>query len=391
MKGRMPMSMVSEQPAVYRDPKRYWYLLSIFWPLVPVIGIWAALSTGWGILYGTTLILWYGIVTGLDILLGKDEANPPDSAMTGLEADGYYRFLAYLTVPVHYVTLVVCAWAVATVPMAWWEVLLLALSVGVANGLAINTGHEIGHKPASLDRWMAKIVLAVVGYGHFLLEHNRGHHRDVATPEDPASARFGENIYTFAMREIPGGLKRAWNNEVERLRRRGKSVWSLENEVLQPALITAASYGALIAWLGPVIIPFLGLQMAFGWWQLTSANFIEHYGLLRQKGPDGRYERCRPEHSWNANDIFSNLILFHLQRHSDHHANPVRSYQCLRSFESLPTLPAGYPGMFFLSYFPPLWRAVMDKRVITWANGDWSKINLDPAYARRHGLQATPA
>jgi alkane 1-monooxygenase len=129
--------------------------------------------------------------------------------------------------------------------------------------------------------------------------------------------------------------------------------------------------------------------MAFGWWQLTSANFIEHYGLLRKKGPDGRYERCRPEHSWNANDIFSNLILFHLQRHSDHHATPVRSYQCLRNFDNLPTLPAGYPGMFFASYIPPLWRWIMDKRVIAWAGDDWSKINLDPAWADRHGVVRT--
>lgn len=384
------MSLAAQdRPVAYADPKRYWYALSIFWPLVPALGVWAALATGWGVFYGFTLILWYVIVTALDFALGKDEANPPDAAMEQLEGDRYYRLLAYLTVPVHYVTLVVAAWAVATQPLAWWEVLLLALSVGVANGLAINTGHELGHKPATLDRWMAKIALAVVGYGHFLLEHNRGHHRDVATPEDPASARFGENIYAFALREIPGGLRRAWAHEVERLSRRGKSVWSLENEVLQPALITLVLYGVLIAVFGPVIIPFLAIQMAFGWWQLTSANFIEHYGLLRLKGPDGRYERCRPEHSWNANDIFSNLILFHLQRHSDHHANPLRAYQCLRNFDNLPTLPAGYPGMFFVAYIPPLWRWIMDKRVIAWAKGDMSKVNLDPAWADRHGCART--
>ena len=344
-----------------------------------------ALATGWGIFYGLTLIIWYVVVTAVDSLLAEDESNPPDSVVERLEADRYYRVLAYLTVPVHYVTLIVTAWVVATQSLAWWEVLLLALSVGIANGLAINTGHELGHKPAGLDRWMAKIVLAVVGYGHFLLEHNRGHHRDVATPDDPASSRFGENIYAFALREIPGGLKRAWNHEVERLARRGKSVFSLENEVLQPLLITIVLYGTLIALLGPVIIPFLAIQMLFGWWQLTSANYIEHYGLLRMKGTDGRYERCRPEHSWNSNRVFSNLILFHLQRHSDHHANPLRSYQCLRSFKDLPTLPGGYPIMFFVSYIPPLWRAMMDKRLIEKVNGDMSKVNLDPAWAAGHG------
>jgi alkane 1-monooxygenase len=135
----------------------------------------------------------------------------------------------------------------------------------------------------------------------------------------------------------------------------------------------------MVAVFGPIMLIFLPLQAAFGWWQLTSANFIEHYGLLRQKGVDGRYERCRPEHSWNANHIVTNLILFHLQRHSDHHANPTRRYQSLRNFEGLPELPSGYPAMFLLSYFPWAWRRIMDHRVLTLARGDLSKINVDPS------------
>src|SRR5262249_50104889 len=157
---------------------------------------------------------------------------------------------------------------------------------------------------------------------HFFVEHNRGHHRDVATPEDPASARLGESIYGFALREVPGAWRRSWRSEAERLARKGKTAWSVDNEVLQPLVITLAVYAVLVAVLGPTMLIFLPLQAAFGWWQLTTANYIEHYGLLRQKAADGRYERCRPEHSWNANHIATNLILFHLQRHSDHHANP---------------------------------------------------------------------
>jgi alkane 1-monooxygenase len=287
--------------------------------------------------------------------------------------------LTYVAVPMHYAVLIVAAWAAATQPMTAVSFLGLTLSVGLVSGLAINTGHELGHKKTTHERWLAKLVLAVVGYGHFFVEHNRGHHRDVATPEDPASARLGESLYAFAVRELPGAWRRAWGSEVERLRRRGIAVWSLHNEVLQPLLITALLYAALIAGFGRAMLIFLPLQAAFGWWQLTSANFIEHYGLLRRKTADGRYERCRPEHSWNANHIATNVILFHLQRHSDHHANPTRRYQSLRNFDGLPELPSGYPAMFALAYLPWAWRRVMDPRVIAWAAGDLAKLNVDPS------------
>jgi len=183
----------------------------------------------------------------------------------------------------HYAALIVSAWWVGTQPMSWLEIGALALSLGIVNGLALNTGHELGHKKETFDRWMAKIVLAVVGYGHFFIEHNKGHHRDVATPMDPATSRMGESIYKFSIREIPGAFIRAWGLEEQRLSRRGQSVWSFDNEILQPMIITVILYAVLLALFGPKMLVFLPIQMAFGWWQLTSANYIEHYGLLRQK------------------------------------------------------------------------------------------------------------
>ena len=268
----------------------------------------------------------------------------------------------------------------------------LALSLGVVNGLALNTGHELGHKKEAFDRWMAKLVLAVVGYGHFFIEHNKGHHRDVATPKDPATSRMGENIYSFATREIPGAFKRAWELEEVRLERSGKSVWSLDNEILQPLIITVVLYAGLLAFFGPIMLVFLPIQMAYGWWQLTSANYIEHYGLLREKLPNGKYEHQKPHHSWNSNHIMSNLILFHLQRHSDHHAHPTRSYQSLRDFKDLPALPSGYPGMFFAALIPSWFRSIMDHRVLDWAKGDLNKIQIEPGmrdyYDRKFGSVA---
>ncbi len=371
--------------ARYIDRKRYLWMLSVVWPAAPMIGLYLVNLTGWSVFYALTMIIWYGVIPLLDVLFGNDPNNPPDAAMARLEADRYYRILTYLTVPVHYASLIVSVWWVATQPMAWWEIVVLALSLGIVNGLALNTGHELGHKKAAFERWMAKIVLAVVGYGHFFIEHNKGHHRDVATPEDPATSRMGENIYKFSLREIPGAFSRAWELEKVRLGRAGKSVWSLENEIIQPLLITIALYTSLVLVFGPdpKLLVFLPIQMAFGWWQLTSANYIEHYGLLREKTADGRYERAQPRHSWNSNHIASNLILFHLQRHSDHHAHPTRRYQSLRDFPGLPELPTGYPGMFFIAMIPPLFRSVMDRRVVEWADGDLGKIQIDGASRRR--------
>jgi alkane 1-monooxygenase len=216
------------------------------------------------------------------------------------------------------------------------------------------------------------------------MEHNAGHHAQVATPEDSASARMGESIYRFALREIPGGVRRAWSLEGKRLARRGCSLFSWRNHILQSYAVSIVLYGGLLWTFGPVILPFLLIQTAWAWWQLTSANYIEHYGLLREKGPDGRYERCQPKHSWNANHLASNLVLFHLERHSDHHAYAARRYQSLRHYEDVPQLPSGYFGMFLLAYVPPLWYRVMDKRLLALVDGDPGRVNrqdlnMDPS------------
>lgn len=383
----MSTSILEDPPSsygvTYRDKKRYLWPLAVVWPAIPLVGIYLAGLTGIAAFYWLTLFVWYGAIPILDWVLGNDTSNPPEEAVPALEGDRFYRYLVYLTVPMHYAALITSAWYVGTHDLGWTSILGLALSVGIVNGLAINTGHELGHKKSTLERWLAKIVLAVVGYGHFYIEHNKGHHKHVSTPEDPASARFGEGIYRFALREIPGAWIRAWQSEKERLGRQGKGPWTLDNEVLQPLAITVPLYVGLVALFGMKIIPYLLIQAAFGWWQLTSANYIEHYGLMRRKLPDGRYERCQPHHSWNSNHVMSNLILFHLQRHSDHHAYPTRRYQSLRDFENLPSLPSGYPAMFAIAFVPPLWRALMDRKVLELYGGDVTRINIDPKKRER--------
>ena len=143
-------------------------------------------------------------------------------------------------------------------------------------------------------------------------------------------------------------------------------------------------YGLMVSFWGVVLVPFLLLAAGFGWWQLTLANYVEHYGLLRQKEANGRYQRCEPKHSWNSNFKLSNLLLVHLQRHSDHHAHPTMPYQVLRDYDDVPQLPQGYFGMFLVAMIPPIWFAIMNPRVVAWAEGDMMRVNLDPA--RREAL-----
>ena len=368
------------EKASYRDSKRALWSLSLLWAAYPMVGV--ALHAATGVELWLLLPILFGYIGGplIDWALGEDTDNPPEAVVPTLESDRYYRLLTYLTVPIHFVSLLVCAWWAATAGLHWWGFLVLAISTGIGSGLGINTGHELGHKRSQLEHWLAKIVLAVPAYGHFWIEHNKGHHRDVATPEDPASSRMGESIYRFALREIPGAARRGWELEKQRLTRRGKSAWSIDNEILQSYAITALLQLSLIAVLGWLMIPFLLLHNFFAWWQLTSANYIEHYGLLRQKLPSGRYERCQPHHSWNSNHRYSNLQLFHLERHSDHHAHPTRRYQSLRDFADVPRLPNGYYGMYVLAYLPPLWFRVMDQRVLGLKHvaGDLAKVNIAP-------------
>jgi alkane 1-monooxygenase len=259
----------------------------------------------------------------------------------------------------------------------------LALTVAMVSGIAINTAHELGHKRASIERWLSRVALAQSGYGHFYIEHNRGHHVRVATPEDPASARLGESFYAFLPRTVLGSVRSAWELERTRLARLGSSPWSPRNDILDAWAMTIVLFAALVAGFGVVVLPYLLIQAAIGFSLLEVVNYLEHYGLLRQRRDDGRFERTRPEHSWNSNNTASNVLLYHLQRHSDHHANPIRRYQALRHVDDAPQLPTGYAGMILLAVIPPLWRRIMDHRVLDHYRGELDRANLKPGLRRQ--------
>jgi alkane 1-monooxygenase len=358
------MTTATFEAAAWKDGKRHAWLMGLLIPSLPLLGWALVAATGLSVFWWTGPIFYFLIIPPLELLIGEDRNNPPDGAVERLENDRYYRYCTFLYLPLQYASLIGSAWLVARGGLSWLDVLGIALTTGLSSGVGINAAHEMGHKKPTLERWLAKIALAPTAYGHFFVEHNRGHHVRVATPEDPASSRLGESFWAFLPRTVIGSARSAWNLEKERLGRSGRSPWTLRNDVLNAWLMSVVLFGGLILWLGPVIIPFLLIQAVYGFMLLEVVNYLEHYGLVRQKQADGRYERCQPQHSWNSNHVVTNLLLYHLQRHSDHHTNPTRRYQALRHFEQSPQLPSGYASMVALAYIPPLWRWVMDRRVL---------------------------
>ncbi len=367
----------------WTDTKRYAWLLGIVVPLAP-FGAWFWVSlTGFGGFWFLGPVLVFGVFPLLDFAIGMDRDNPPDSVLKFLEQDRYYRWCTYLFIPIQYAGLVLACWMWSSGDLTIVESIGLALTMGVVGGIAINTAHELGHKRANSEKWLSRVALAQTFYGHFFIEHNRGHHVKVATPEDPASSRLGESFWAFLPRTVAGSLRSAWEIEAARLDRLGKPHFSIHNDILSAWAMTVVLFGGLAIVFGPVVLPFLLVQAVVGFSLLEVVNYLEHYGMLRQKvGEKQRYERVLPMHSWNSNNIVTNVFLYHLQRHSDHHANPTRRYQTLRDFEESPVLPTGYAGMILLAACPPVWRRVMDPRVRAHYGGDMRLANVHPR--RRH-------
>ncbi|WP_255950497.1 alkane 1-monooxygenase [Streptomyces odontomachi] len=368
-----------EEQVTWRDPKRYLWLLGLVIPLFPFICYGLVKVTGWSVMWLAGAATIYVLVPLLEPLIGKDDANPPQSVLAWLEADHYYRWCTYLYVPLQYAGLVFGCWVISSGDIAVGWRIVLAITCGGVAGIGINTAHELGHKKESVERWLSKINLAQTCYGHFFIEHNRGHHVRVATPDDPASARLGESFWRFWPRTVSGSLRSAWHLEKKRLARSGKGPWTIKNDVLNAWLMSVVLFAALAIAFGPGILPYLVAQAIFGFSLLEVINYTEHYGLGRERTPSGRYERCAPKHSWNSDNVVTNILLYHLQRHSDHHANPTRRYQALRNFDEAPELPTGYAGMILMAYFPPIWRRVMDKRVIDHYGGDVTRANIQPS------------
>lgn len=364
------------------DKKRFGWLLS---PGLPVIGMGILAGYHFGpkatqkiFAMGGPLLL-HVIIPTLDALIGDDANNPNDEQIKALVNDPYYDRIVKAFIPLQMAANTFAGYVVSRPNVSLLDQILLGISMGAINGVGVNTAHELSHRPQKKDHYWSHASLMPLGYNHFRIEHPYGHHKRVATPEDPASSKMGESFYRFWPRTVIGGLKSAIQIEKRRLERKGLKFFSQENELFHGWAMSTGYHALMLKAYGKKIIPYTLTQAFYGVSLFEIVNYIEHYGLKRGQKADGSYERTLPEHSWNNNNIVTNLFLYQLQRHSDHHAFPSRPFQALRHFDEAPELPSGYATMLIPALIPPLWYKIMDQRVYQHYQGDLSKANILPS------------
>lgn len=352
--------------------KKFSYLIAMLPLALPPLLLSAGQATGlvnlfaWGV-----PVVVFGIIPVLDLLLGKDALNPDEDAdVPRMNHELFYRAITLGWVAGFGVLLV---WAMLELAAGTFSLaggIGWIFSIGIVGGLGINVAHELIHKDGKLETRAGGLLLSLVCYAGFKVEHLRGHHVHVSTPEDASSSRYNQSLYNFLPQAYARNFINAWKLEADRLRRKGHKAFSWRNELIWWYSLSALALMALtiaFGWLGAAY--FLG-QSFIALNLLEIVNYLEHYGLHRRKLDNGRYERTGPEHSWNSNYFLTNVFLFHLQRHSDHHAWAKRRYQVLRHHDVAPQLPAGYAAMVVLALVPPLWRSVMNPRVEAYYRGE---------------------
>lgn len=342
--------------------KKLAYLIGPAVLLLPTISFFLGEHVGSQALQAWLSLLMLLFVTPLaDYLLGKDEYNPNQAEQEALAASQYFDHLLKLVVPLQFYNIIFCASIFLSGHFDGIHQVGWLLSCGLISGaVAINTAHELVHRDGKFEPFLGGLLLSSVCYATFKVEHLRGHHVNVATPEDASTSRKGEGVYGFLLRAIPYNVRNAWKLEAIRLRNKGLAWYSYRNELLMWSAVSSA-FGALSFQLGGLagLGFFLG-QSFLAIITLEIINYIEHYGLERKQLPNGKYERVNHRHSWNSSFLLTNVLLWQLQRHSDHHMQPKRRYQLLSVYPDSPQLPAGYSTMFILALFPWAWRRVVD-------------------------------
>lgn len=317
-----------------------------------------------GIFFFVPVIYSFIVIPLLELFMEHSSQNMTKAEEEVAKKDISFDILLWLIVPVQYILVGIFLYKLKTEPLSWWEIIGIISALGMSCGIfGINVAHELGHRNTWYEQLMSKALLLTSLYMHFFIEHNRGHHKNVSTDEDPASARYGETLYAFWLRSIINSWLHAWKLENNRLEKTGKKWYSLQNEMLQYQLIQAgflSLIGLFFGWL-PMLC-FIAAAI-IGFLLLETVNYVEHYGLRRKKVDDAFYEKVMPAHSWNSNHPIGRLMLFELSRHSDHHYMASRKYQILRHFDQSPQMPTGYPGMMVLSMFPPLWFWFMHREI----------------------------
>ncbi len=335
------------------------YLFVYVTPLLVFVSIYLG-----GIYSYIAIIYVFGLIPFLEFFFSGTTQNMSEVEESLVNQDRWYDLLLYSLVPIQVALLIYFLYRVDDDSLLLWEKMGLMTAYGMSCGaLGINAAHELGHRSTWYEQMMSKILLATTQYMHFFIEHNRGHHKNVSTDEDPASARYGETVYGFFVRSIRDSWLSAWHLEGKRLAANKQGFWSLHNEMLRFQIIQLLILVAiLIVFDWHVLLFYLG-GATIGFLLLETVNYIEHYGLRRKQISDGRYERTLPIHSWNSNHSLGRILLLEVTRHSDHHYLANRKYQILRHFDESPQMPTGYPGMMLLSLVPPLWFKVMHRQI----------------------------
>lgn len=307
----------------------------------------------------------YGFIPLMEFIFTGTAENFTAEEEAVERKDIYYDLLIYSMVPLQYVILGLYLWTITSKDLVWYEYVGITLAMGLACGaLGINVAHELGHRVKKYEQWMSKSLLLTSLYMHFFIEHNRGHHKNVSTPLDPATSRLNETFYAFWPRTVMGSWMDAWKLESHRLNKMKQSFWNpLHNEMLRFQIIQTLFLVAIFFIFGWKGVVGMIASAVIGFSLLEIVNYIEHYGLMRKQLPNGAYEKVKPHHSWNSGHELGRIFLFELTRHSDHHFNASRKYQILRHFEHAPQMPTGYLAMIPLALVPPLWFKVMNPLV----------------------------
>ncbi|MDP4032143.1 MAG: alkane 1-monooxygenase [Pseudorhodobacter sp.] len=353
-----------------------------FWLSLTFVPLFAAgLVYGGGFIVAIPLYGW-GVMTLLDGIFGHETRNrDPETPATDLF---WFRMVTLVWFPIQFVVLFVGLWVLTHgTHLGGWEKLGLMFGIGVTSGtIGIVYAHELMHKTGRTEQHLADALLAMVLYSHFRSEHLLVHHPWVGTGRDTVTARYNEGFHRFFARVLRQGPGSAWRAERALLARRGLPVWSRRNPFWKYAGLQLGFLGLAFAIGGAAGVGFFVLQAFVAIWQLELTNYVEHYGLTRRYLGAGRYEPCRPHHSWNADHKVSNLLLINLQRHSDHHCHPMRPYALLQTYgtDQAPNLPFGYPAMAAMAMIPPLWRRRMNRRVRDWRRQFYPDISDWQAY-----------
>ena len=276
----------------------------------------------------------------------------------------FFDVLLYLNLPIVYGLLGWFLWSISWANYSTTELIGLIISLGIVLGSnGINVAHELGHRQTQWEKTLGKLLLLPALYMHFYIEHNFGHHQNAATAEDPASAKYNQTVYSFWVTSIVRQYLSAWKIQLALLRKENTLFFSMKNDMLWYVVLQTLylSFLFLMFNIQVMLIAILvGLMAAV---LLETINYIEHYGLSRNKTKNGRYERVSEIHSWNSNHVLGRVMLYELTRHSDHHHRAHKKYQLLDCHETSPQMPFGYPTSMVLSLVPPLWFSIMNKRI----------------------------